>query len=280
MNSVGLAAIVISMLLHPFSVTAQLNKQKPKNLQDVGIEEHLGENIPLNLKFAASDGDSVTLGALMKGDKPVLLNPVYYNCPMLCSMVIDAVFTGVRELKWTPGKEYNIITFSIDPAEDYELAASVKDSLIAKFGRENAGDGWYFLSGKKDAIKKLTEAIGFRYKKVENTNQYAHSAAIMFLSPGGRLTRYLYGIKFDEFNLRNALYEAADGEIGSAVDQVLLYCYQYDPDSQSYVPVAWRIMKLGGFATALILGIFLGLLWWKEKNSKNDKNINITNGSA
>lgn len=280
MNSVGLAAIVISMLLHPFSVTAQLNKQKPKNLQDVGIEEHLGENIPLNLKFAASDGDSVTLGALMKGDKPVLLNPVYYNCPMLCSMVIDAVFTGVNELKWTPGKEYNIITFSIDPAEDYELAASVKDSLIAKFGRENAGDGWYFLSGKKDAIKKLTEAIGFRYKKVENTNQYAHSAAIMFLSPGGRLTRYLYGIKFDEFNLRNALYEAADGEIGSAVDQVLLYCYQYDPDSQSYVPVAWRIMKLGGFATALILGIFLGLLWWKEKNSKNDKNINITNGSA
>lgn len=280
MKQVGLALFALSLLLHPFGATAQLNKQKPKNLQDVGIEEHLGENIPLDLKFADSNGDSVTLGSLMNGDKPVLLNPVYYTCPMLCSMVIDAVFTGVNDLKWTPGKEYNIITFSIDPEEDHKLAVSVKDSLLARFDRKGAEDGWYFLSGKEDAVKALTKAIGFKYKKVENTDQYAHSASIMFLSPDGTLTRYLYGIKFDEFNFRNALYEAADGEIGSTVDQVLLYCYQYDPDSQSYVPVAWRIMKLGGFATALILGIFLGLLWLKEKNSKNDKNIKITNGSA
>lgn len=280
MKHVGLAAIALCMLLLPFSVTAQLNKQKPKNLQDVGINEHLGEQIPLDLTFAKSNGDSVTLGSLMQDEKPILLNPVYYECPMLCSMVMDAVFEGVNDLKWTPGNEYNIITFSIDPEENYELAASTKDSLIAKFGRESAKNGWYFLSGKKDAINNLTEAIGFEYKKVDDTEQFAHSAAIMFLSPDGVLTRYLYGIKFDEFSLRNALYEAADGEIGSTVDQVLLYCYQYDPDSQSYVPVAWRIMKLGGFATALILGIFLGLLWFKEKNSKNDKNINITNGSA
>lgn len=280
MKQVGLALFALSLFLHPFCATAQLNKQKPKNLQDVGIEEHLGESIPLDLKFADSNGDSVTLGSLMNGDKPVLLNPVYYTCPMLCSMVIDAVFTGVNDLKWTPGKEYNIITFSIDPEEDHKLAASVKDSLLARFDRKGAEDGWYFLSGKKNAVKALTKAIGFKYKKVENTDQYAHSASIMFLSPDGTLTRYLYGIKFDEFNFRNALYEAADGEIGSTVDQVLLYCYQYDPDSQSYVPVAWRIMKLGGFATALILGIFLGLLWLKEKNSKNDKNIKITNGSA
>lgn len=280
MKHVGLAAIAISLILLPFSVTAQLNKQKPKNLQDVGINEHLGEQIPLDLKFADSSGDSVTLGSLMQDDKPILLNPVYYKCPMLCSMVMDAVFKGVNDLKWTPGNEYNIITFSIDPEENYELAASTKDSLIAKFGRKSAEKGWYFLSGKKDAINKLTDAIGFEYKKVDDTEQFAHSAAIMFLSPDGILTRYLYGIKFDEFSLRNALYEAADGEIGSTVDQVLLYCYQYDPDSKSYVPVAWRIMKLGGFATALILGIFLGLLWFKEKNSKNDKNINITNGSA
>lgn len=280
MKIVGLAIFVLGMILHPLSVTAQINNEKPGMLQDVGIEEQLGEQIPLNLTFATSDGDSVTLGTLMEDDKPVLLNPVYYQCPMLCSMVMDAVFAGVSDLKWTPGNEYNIITFSIDPEEDYKLAASTKDSLIAKFDRKNAGDGWHFLSGNEDAIKKLTESIGFKYKKIEDTGQFAHNAAIMFLSPDGTLTRYLYGIKFDEFSLRNALYEAADGNVGSTVDKVVLSCYQYDPDSQSYTPVAWKIMRLGGFATVVILGIFLGLLWLKEKNSKNDKNIKITNGSS
>ncbi|MDZ7715851.1 MAG: SCO family protein [Balneolaceae bacterium] len=271
MRFVGLIVLIISLLLQPISTFAQLNKQKPKNLQDVGIEEHLGDTIPQDLVFATSNGDSVTIGELMEDGKPVLLNPVYYECPMLCSMVIDAVFAGVKDLKWTPGNQYNIITFSIDPDEDYKLAATTKDSLINKLGRSNAADGWHFLTGNESSIKKLTKAIGFKYKKVDRTGQYAHTASIMFLSPEAKLTRYLYGIKFDEFNMRNALYEAADGKIGSVADQVLLYCYQYDPDSQSYVPVAWRIMRVGGFATALVLGIFLGIMWLKERKSNNDK---------
>ena len=167
MRTVGLAVFIISMLLQPFSATAQLNNQKPKDVQDVGIEEHLGEKIPLDLTFATSEGDSVTLATLMEGDKPVLLNPVYYECPMLCSMVIEAVYSGVSDLKWTPGDEYNIITFSIDPEEDSKLAAATKDSMITKLGRESARKGWYFLSGKEESITKLTEAIGFKYKKVE-----------------------------------------------------------------------------------------------------------------
>lgn len=279
MKYVGLALFISGLLLHPFGAFGQLNNQKPEKLQDVGVEEHLGDKIPLDLRFATSEGDSVSLAGLMKGDKPVLLNPVYYECPQLCSMVIDAVFAGVKDLKWSPGSEYNIITFSIDPEEDYKLAASTKDSLLKKLGRQGADSGWYFLTGKEKAVKELTEAIGFKYTKLQN-DDFAHAASIMFLSPDGVLTRYLYGINFDEFNIRNALYEAADGEIGSTVDQIVLYCYQYDPDSNSYVPVAWRIMKLGGFATLLFLGIFLGLLWLKEKKSKKDKNTNITNGSA
>jgi len=276
MKFAGPVLIAISIFcLLPFSSFAQLNKQKPENLQEVGIEEQRGNNIPLNLTFATSTGDSVTLGELMheEDEKPVLLNPVYYECPMLCSMVTEAVFAGVKELKWSPGSEYTIITFSIDPEENHELAASVKDSIINKLDRPEAGNGWHFLTGSEEAIKELTDTIGFKYEKVDRTDQYAHSAAIMFLSPRGILTRYLYGIKFDEFNIRNALYEAADGKIGSAVDQVLLYCYQYDPDSQSYVPVAWKIMRVAGFATAAVLGIFLGLMWFKEKKSTKDKNI-------
>lgn len=274
MKDVGLALCIASLLLLPFAAEAQLNNQKPKELQEVDVEEHLGETIPMDLTFATSSGDSVTIRELMEGDKPVILNPVYYDCPMLCSIVIEAIYTGVKDLKWSPGKDYDIITFSIDPEEDHKLAAAGKDTLMKKFDREGADKGWHLLTGKQKAIETLTEAIGFKYEKVEQTGEFAHGAAIMFLSPEGTLTRYLYGIKFDEFQLRNALYEAADGEIGSTTDQILLSCYQYDPDSQSYVPVAWQIMKLGGFATVLILGIFLGFLWLKEKKSTNEQKKN------
>ena len=269
---VGSALIAVCMFLQPQLVSAQspqLNNQKPKDVQDVGIDEHLGDTIPLDLKFATSTGDSVTLGSLMEEDKPVILNPVYFNCPMLCSMVIDAMYQGVNKVKWDPGDEFNIITFSINPDEDYKLAASNKDSIMQMFDRKGAEDGWHFLTGKQDAIKKLTDAVGFNYKRLDKNGQYAHSAAIMFLSPKGVITRYLYGIDYKEFDIRNGLYEAADGNIGSTVDKVVLYCYVYNPDSNSYVPVAWRIMKIGGFITVAALGLFLGFMWFGYKFKNN-----------
>ncbi len=268
----GIAIMLMSIMLPPVSGYAQLNNQKPQNLQNVGIEEHLGDKVPLDLTFATSEGDSVTLAELMEGDKPVLLNPVYYECPMLCTMVTDAVFAGVKEVKWNPGREYIIITFSIDPEEDHKLAAATKAPLLEKLNRRHAEEGWYFLTGKEEAIRPLAQAIGFNYEKIDRTGEYAHSAAIMFLSPEGVITRYLYGIGFNENNIRSALYEAADGKIGSTIDKLILYCYQYDPDSQSYVPIAWRVMKLGGIVTLLFLGTFLGLFWLREKNTNNDKN--------
>lgn len=273
---VGSALVAVCLFLQPLASFGQLNNQKPKAVQDVGIDEHLGDTIPLDLKFATSSGDSVTLGSLMEEGKPILLNPVYYNCPMLCSMVINAVYQGVNDVKWNPGNEFNIITFSINPEEDYKLAASVKDSIIQKFDRKGAGDGWYFLTGKSGAIKQLTNAIGFKYEKLQQKKQYAHSAAVMFLSPQGVITRYLYGIKYNEFDIRNGLYEAADGEIGSTVDRVILYCYVYDADANSYVAVAWRIMQIGGFLTVAVLGIFLGFMWFGYKFKNNKK----TNGSS
>ncbi len=276
MKYVGLAIAVLSLLLQPGSTVAQLNKQKPKNLQDVGVTENLGDKIPLDLTFTNSDGDPITLKELFEDGKPVLLNPVYYECPQLCSMVKEAIYKAVKDLKWSPGTEYNIVTFSFDPNEGTELAAENKQQFITKLDRENAENGWHFLTGNQDNIKRLTEAVGFEYEKLQN-NQFAHGAAIMFLSPDGTISRYLYGLNFDEFNFRNALYEAADGKIGSTAEQVLLYCYQYDADSNSYVPVAWRIMQVGGFATMLILGIFLGFMWVRHRYS-NAKQIKETNG--
>ncbi|WP_138430490.1 SCO family protein [Fodinibius saliphilus] len=278
MKYVGLIA-ALCLLLHPVTTRAQLNKQKPRNLKDVGVTEQLGEQIPLNLKFATADGDSVTLGDLFTEDKPVLLNPVYYECPQLCSMVKEAIYKGIEDLKWSPGSEYNIVTFSFDPSEGPDVAAKNKQRFLKKLDREGAADGWHFLTGNKKNIKQLTDAIGFDVQKLEN-GQYAHGAAITFLSPNGVVTRYLYGLKYDEFNMRNALYEAADGNIGSTAEQVLLYCYQYDADANTYVPVAWRIMKIGGFATMFILGIFLSFMWLRHRYSNNEQQITDTNGRA
>jgi protein SCO1/2 len=277
-KTAGMVFVALCILLQPLTAFAQLNKQKPQKVQNAGIEEHLGDTVPLDLMFATSKGDSVTLAELMQDDKPVILNPVYYNCPMLCSMVINAIYNGVDDVKWNPGDDYNIITFSINPDEDYTLAASVKDSILQKFDRRGAADGWHFLTGKQQAIKKLTDAVGFNYKKLDDKGQFAHSAAIMFLSPKGTITRYLYGINYKEFDIRNGLYEAADGEIGSTIDQVLLYCYVYDADANSYVPVAWRIMQIGGFITVAVLGIFLGFMWFGHKFTNNKEKE--TNGSA
>lgn len=279
MKNAGLAVLVVSFFLCTGSAMAQLNNQKPQDMQDVGVEERLGDYIPLDLTFADAAGDSVTIGGLLEEGKPVLLNPVYYECPQLCSMVKEAIFEAVEGLQWSPGKDYTIITFSIDSTEKTELAKKNKKEFITRLNKTGAEEGWHFLTGSQKNIRTLTDAIGFDYKRLEN-GQFAHGAAITFLSPEGTITRYLYGIQFDQFNFRNALYESADGNIGSTVEQVLLYCYQYDADSNTYVPVAWRIMRLGGFATMIILGIFLGFMWFRYRQSKTNKQIEIKNGRA
>ncbi|MDZ7772020.1 MAG: SCO family protein [Balneolaceae bacterium] len=276
MKYVGHVLLVAVLFLHPEYVFGQLNQQQPRELQNVGIEERLGEKIPLDLRFADAEGDSVTLGQLMQQGKPVLLNPVYYECPQLCTLVIEAVLRGVEEVTWNPGDDYTIVTFSIDPGEGPELAARERQRILEKLGRRGAGEGWHFLTGKEPAVRALTEAIGYKYEKLERNAEYAHGAGVMFASPQGVLTRYLYGISFTGFNFRNALYEAADGNIGSTVEQALLYCYSYDPSSQSYVPVAWRIMKLGALVVLLFLGIFLAFMWLREGKNKSRRDWSLS----
>lgn len=259
----------IILLISVFSIfdvaTAQLNQGKPAILEEIGVDEKLGESIPMDLEFVNSDGQIIRLNDLIEEGKPVLLNPLYYECPMLCGLVLDAVYNVVNELAWSPGSDYTIISFSIDPEETPEMAARSKEKYLSQLGRFGSEKGWHFLTGDEESIKKLTDSIGFRYKYDEQTGEYIHLASIMMISPSGTITRYLYGASFREFDLRNALYEAADGTIGSAMDKVLMYCFTYDPSSQSYVPVAMNIMKLGGLATVIFLGIFLGVFWRRER---------------
>ncbi|HAW79020.1 MAG TPA: SCO family protein [Balneola sp.] len=269
-----LACILSAVLQLPSRSFAQSsNTGTSQALQDVGIEEKLGDFIPLDAKFSTVEGDSIRLGDLLEEGKPVILNPLYYECPMLCGLVVDGVIDVVDELAWKPGKDYLVISFSIDPLEDHNMAKEYRSKYINKLTNTNAEEGWYFLTGKQAQIDKVIDAVGFKYNEVQGTGEYAHSAAIIMLSPEGKITRYLYGIKYNEFDTRNALFESADGKIGSTVDKILMYCYQYDPDSNSYVPVAMNIMKIGGLATLIILGIFLTLFWVRERRKKQSQNF-------
>jgi protein SCO1 len=265
--------LVISVFLVADLAYGQLNREKPAILDGVGVEEKLGEKIPMDLTFATSDGDSVTIAELMEDGKPVLLNPLYYNCPTLCGLILDAVFNVVQDLAWNPGEDYTIISYSIDPEETAELAAKNKAEVMADLNRPGADEGWHFLTGDEQAITQLSEAVGFNYKYDERSGEYIYLASIMLISPEGTITRYLYGLNMREFDLRNALYEAADGRIGSTLERAVLFCFTYDPSSLSYVPFAVNIMKLGGLATMLILGIFLTILW--RRNSGPSKSTQI-----
>lgn len=259
---------LIFTLLIP-AANAQLNQARPELTQGVEVVEKLGEKIPLDLKFVNADGDSVLLGDLFVDGKPVLLNPLYYDCPVLCGVVVDAVLAVVDELVWSPGEDYTVISYSIDPTETPVQATQTRTRILSQLERPDVQNGWHFLTGNESSIRKLADATGFAYRYDEQSGEYIHIASIQLISPEGVITRYLYGLEFREFDLRNALYEAADGKIGNTMEKLLLYCFTYDPSSNSYVPVAINIMKIGGLVTLIFLGIFLAFLWGREKALKS-----------
>ena len=240
----------------------------PPELRDIGIEEKLGDRVPIDITFLNENGETVSLGDFFSKGKPVIITPIYFECPMLCNLIINGLTDGMKELNWTAGNQFEIITFSIDPNEGFELAAQKKESYIRLLGKPEAAEGWHFLTTDQQNIDRLTETLGFKFRWSDQAQEFLHGSAIMFISPEGQITRYLYGIDYPQLSLRNALFDAAEGKIGTVMDKVVLYCYTYDPDSRSYVASAVNIMKLGGLATLIGLSIFLGLLWFRKNTSK------------
>ena len=254
----------------PLSAQGQPSGQLPEIYDGAGLEEHLGEVLPLDVTLQDETGQNVALAALIPDDRPVLLNFVYYDCPMLCSILLDGLTNALEQMEWTPGVEFEVITVSFAQGEGPEHAARQKEKFAQRLGREAALSGWHFMTGDSTNIHRLTTAAGFQFKWVEAQQEYVHPAAIMFVSPDGKITRYLHGLQFNPRDVRTALVEASEGRIGSPLDQVILYCFRYDPDAGSYVPYAANIMKLGGFLTVILLGGVLFIFWRRESRRLTD----------
>jgi protein SCO1/2 len=232
---------------------------RPELLKDVGIDQKLNDSISLDLAFRDEAGRPVTLGQFFAG-KPVVLSLVYYNCPMLCTQVLNGMERSLRDVPMDIGKQFSIVTVSIDPTERPALAAAKRALYTGLYGRPGATEGWHFLTGDEPQIKQLANAVGFRYAYDAQSKQFAHASAIMILTPEGRISRYLYGIQYSARDLRLGLVEASEGKIGTPVDQILLFCYHYDPATGKYSLLISRILKAAGVFTILVIGIGIFLL--------------------
>ena len=231
---------------------------RPPGLKNVGIEQHLDEQIPPELKFRDETGQAVRLGDYL-GKKPMILNLVYYQCPMLCGEVLSGLESALRVLKFDVGKEFDVLTVSFDPHETPEMATKKKAEFLKRYGRPAAA-GWHFLTGPQESIDGLTKAAGFQYQYDPKTGQFAHATAIMVLTPEGKIAQYYYGVEYAPKDLRLGLIQASENKIGNLADQVLLYCYHYDPTTGKYGAIIARVLQLSGLATILVLGILMTVL--------------------
>lgn len=229
----------------------------PPELEGIGIDEKAGAPISLDLEFTGEAGERTPLKKFFDGKKPVILSLAYYSCPTLCGFIFNGVVTGLKNLAWSSGKEFEWVNVSIDPKETPELAAAKKQNYLAEYGRSGAEKGWHFLTGDEADIQKLASEVGFHYRYDAEEKQYAHAAGIFIVSPEGKLSRTLYGIDYPARDLRLALTEASQGKIGSVVDRLMLFCYRYDPKAKRYSLYAANLMRAGGVLTVLGLGFLI-----------------------
>lgn len=269
-RSVLLAWVLGGVLATPLPAVAQSALSKPmlapsSLVESVGIDQKLGAQVPADLEFRDEDGNPVRLGQYFAGGKPLVLALVYYRCPGLCTMTLNGMSAAFKPLTLSAGKDFNVLTVSIDPKETPQLAAEKKAQYVKRYGRDSAKAGWHFLTGDEPAIKRLAETVGFRYVYHPENDQYTHGAGIMVLTPGGRVARYYYGLEYSSRDLRLGLVEASDDKIGTLADAVTLLCYQYDPRTGKYGAAVMRAVRAGGVLTALGLGAFMLVMFRRDR---------------
>ena len=248
--------------------TGPTSQQLPADLNNIKIEQRLNNQVPLDVEFKDETGKTVRLGDYFKTGRPVILNLVYYTCPMLCGEELAGEASALSMLKFTPGKDYEIVSVSFNPDETPNDAAEKQKVYLERINEHldprTDASGWHFLTGQEPQIKQLADAVGFHYRRDPETKQYIHATAIMIVTPGGKLAQYYYGVEYAPKDIRLGLIEASKEKIGNVVDEVLLYCYHYDPKTGRYGAVISNIMRLAGAATMLVLGGFLIMMFRRD----------------
>ncbi len=248
----------------PTAAPGQISSQEL--LADVGIDQRLGHSLPLDARFRDSSGREVRLGDYF-GERPVVVAYVYYECPMLCGLILNGLLRSLRAMDFTAGEEFDVVCIGIDPEETPELARANEDRLIEEYGREAGRRGWHLLTGDADAIERATRAGGFRYVYDEASDEYAHASAILVVTPQGELSHYFYGVEYSTKDVRRALVDAGEGRVGSLVDQILMFCYHYDPTTGRYGVAIMRFLRVGGVLTVVGIVSLVAFFLHRERRA-------------
>jgi protein SCO1/2 len=260
------SAVVALTLLTLWASVAWGENTRPTALREVGIDQRLDAQVPLDATFRDENGRTVTLGQYL-GSKPAILVLAYYECPMLCTLVLNGLTKALRVLSFDVGKEFDIVTVSFNPSDTPALAAQKKANYVADYGRPGAAEGWHFLTGDPASIERLAQSVGYRYTWIPEEKQFAHAAAIVVVTPAGRVSRYFFGVEFAPRDLRLGLIEASEHKIGSVVDALMLFCYRYDPVTGKYGAVAMNLIRIGGLLTVIMLGSYMVIMWRRDARS-------------
>ncbi len=239
----------------------------PPALREVGIDQRLDAQIPLNLEFRDETGQMKRLHEYF-GRKPVIVAPVYYQCPMLCTQILTGLVGSLKGISFTVGREFDVLAVSFDSREGAELAAAKKESYLRRYGHPETSPGWHFLTGDEQSIRALTDSLGFRYKWDAQSNQFAHASAIMLITPQGKISRYFYGVEYAPRDVRFGLIEASQNRIGTKVDQALLFCYHYDPSTGKYTNRVIGSLRVAAALTVLGLGGFMFVMLRRERKGR------------
>jgi len=251
---------------------SNLRPALPGALQGVGIDQRLDEQVPLSLTFRDEAGRDVPLSSFFHG-KPVVLALVYYRCPMLCTQILNGLESSLKAVSFNPGQDFEVLAVSFDPKDTPELAASKKQLYLRRYGRPGTANGWHFLTGEESHIHALTEAVGYHVKYDPSTDQWAHASGIMIVTPDGRLSRYFYGVEYAPRDVRLGLVEASANKIGTPADQILLFCYHYDPHTGKYGALSLGIVRLAGAGFVMVCGGILLFAFLRESRARRLRRV-------
>ena len=268
--AIGFTAASPALARDPFAKEAGPENETPKNLSDIGVTEHLGEKIDLGLKFRDENNNEVTLRDFMKDGKPMLLSLAYYTCPSLCNYHLNGLVDSFKQIQKPMGSEFKLVVVSIQPNETSVLATTKKAQYLKIYNRPEGDAGFHFLVGNEPQIAELAKEVGFKYRWDADEKQYAHASVAYVLTPDGHLSRYLYGIVFNPKDVRLSMVEASSGKIGTLTDQLILYCFHFDPKASKYTLAAFNLVRAGGILIVLLMGAFLVPFWFRKDRHQGE----------